>query len=558
MRGAAPPSHGRSDLPWALLAGGITVAVASAALFHGRTTWWFADDWNSFANYADGSLLTPFNGHLSVLPAAIFRVLYRTVGMGDYLPYRVLALAVMAVFAAVLWHHVRVVAAAPLATGVVVAVVANASAASNLMFPFLVNFGLPLVALVMFWRTTDRATPSGERGPRADLAAGGWLAVALASSGLGLLVLGAAVVESLLDRAPLRRWLALAPGPVLWALWYAMNREESTISTDPGRVAPYAGRMLLGGLRALGGGWTPAAVVVAVVVVVLTVLAVRAAGPLQARLWAAWSVPLAFIALTSLTRVDTIPAIPPDELRYSWTVAVGLLLVVVAAVSVLRGAASPRAVPRSAVRAVGVFWALALVAGAVTLWSSMQDWALMVESSSPGIRSNLYAAEAVGADRADGDHVLPLSFEPVTTDEYLAAVAAVGSPLAGVRADQMGGSAQLRTDADRQLVTQLPITLAPPATAPVGCDEPVELDRLSPGERYLVRPADESSEGATVEVRLARLARDVDAIPLGNIGAAGAVLALPEDATTADRPVLDYRLVSDAAVRVRSCDPARR
>lgn len=556
MTVAAPSFPRRSDLPWALLAGGITVAVGSAALFHGRTTWWFADDWNSFANYADGSLLTPFNGHLSVLPAVIFRVLYGTVGMGDYLPYRILALSVMALFVVVLWHHVRVVAGAPLATGVVIAVVASPSAASNLMFPFLVNFGLPLVALVMFWRTTDRAAASSEPDTRADLAAGGWLAVALASSGLGLLVLGAAVVESLLDRAPLRRWLALAPGPLLWALWYAANREESAISTDPSRVVPYAARMLLGGLRALGGGWTPAAVVVAVALVALTVLAVRAAGARQPRLWAAWSVPLAFVALTSVTRVDTIPAIPPDELRYAWTVGVGLLLVVVAAVAALRGAASP--VPRSAVPAVGALWAVALLAGAVALWSSMQDWALMVESSSPGIRSNLYAAEAIGADRADGDHVLPLSFEPVTTADYLTAVAAVGSPLAGVRADQMGGSAALRADADRQLVTQLPIALTTLSTSPVGCDGPAEPDRLSPGRRFVVEPLDQSSDSGGIDIRIARLAGDAGAIPIGTVSGTGALLDLPEDATTADRPVLDYRLVSDTALRVRSCDPVRR
>lgn len=528
----------------------VSLAAGAAALVAGRSTWWFADDWNSFAMYADGSLLQPFNGHLSLLPAAVFRLMYATVGMEHYLPYRVMALVAIGVLLVVLGRYVARSAGALVAALVVAATVWSSAAASNLLFPFLLNFTLPLVALVQVWWSL------GRRDRRGDVVASIWLAFALASSGLGLLVLAAVVVELLVERAPWRRWLTMAPGPILWAIWYAANRDESPITTDPAKVGSYAARMLLGGLRSLAAGWAPGGVLVGVVLLALVVAAVGSAGWRQGRLWGALTVPVAFIALTSVTRVETVPAIPPDELRYAWTIGVGLLLVGVTAVATLR--ADERISQWRAERGSTVLlgaaavWVVAIVAGAFVLWGSMRDWSEMVASSSPGIRSNLYAAEVLGPERADRAHVLPLSFEPVTTGAYLDAVAAVGSPMAGTAAEELGGSALLRTAADRQLVQQLPITAAPLDAAGAdlsGCAE-VAPDDVSPGSELRLTLADGAAPSA---VRIARLAADEDAIELGIVDVAGLSIVVPDDAPGAGNSLLAYRLVVDPGVRVVAC-----
>lgn len=550
---AAAPSQARQRVALAVAAV-VSLAAGVAALVAGRSTWWFADDWNSFAMYADGSLLQPFNGHLSLLPAAVFRAMYTTVGMEHYLPYRVMALAAIGGLLVVTGRYVTRSVGATAAVLVVAAAVWSSAAASNLLFPFLLNFTLPLVALVQVWSSFER------RDRRGDLVASAWLVVALCSSGLGLLVLAAVVVELLVDRSPWRRWLTMAPGPVLWAIWYAANRDASPITTDPAKVGSYAARMLFGGLRSLAADWAPGGVVVGVVLVALVAAAVRTGGWRQGRLWATLTVPAAFIALTSVTRVETVPAIPPDELRYAWTIGVALLFVGVAAGTTLRSDERLRrwriGSGSTVVRGAAALWVVAIAAGAVVLWGSMGDWSDMVSSSSPGIRSNLYAAEVIGPERADRAHVLPLSFEPVTTGAYLDAVAAVGSPMAGTTTDELGGSSLLRSAADRQLVQQLPIVATPlaPGDEPVAFDPPgctdVEPDAVPPGSELRLRLA----AGATPStVRIARLAADDDAIELGTVDASGLTITVPDDARGAGPSLLPYRVLVDPGVRVVTC-----
>jgi hypothetical protein len=392
------------------------------------------------------------------------------------------------------------------------------------------------------------------------------------------LVLAAVVVELLVERAPWRRWATMAPGPVLWALWYAANRDASPITTDPAKVGSYAARMLFGGLRSLAADWAPGGVAVGMVLVALLVAAVRIGGWRQGRLWGALTVPMAFIALTSVTRVETVPAIPPDELRYAWTIGVGLLLVGVAAGATLRSDDRVRRWREGAGSAIvfgaAAVWIVAIVAGAFVLRGSMRDWSDMVSSSSPGIRSNLYAAEVVGPERADRSHVLPLSFEPVTTGDYLDAVAAVGSPMAGTTVDQLGGSSLLRREADRQLVQQLPIVATPlepdapsdpgPAPDPDAPSDPSPpSDQLDPSACTEVDPAmvPPGSElrlrlvdgAAPSPVRIARLAADDDAIELGTVDPAGLSIAVPDDARGAGPSLLPYRLLTGPGVRVVAC-----
>lgn len=53
----------------------VTVGSVAWALWMGRHLWWFSDEWNIMGTYPSGNLLEPFNGHLSLVPVALYQVL---------------------------------------------------------------------------------------------------------------------------------------------------------------------------------------------------------------------------------------------------------------------------------------------------------------------------------------------------------------------------------------------------------------------------------------------------------------------------------------------------
>ena len=283
------------------------------------------------------------------------------------------------------------------------------------------------------------------------------------------MVLAAVVVELAVSRAPWRRWAVLSPGVVLWAGWYLTHRDSSSASTDLGAIVAYCGRMFLGGTTSLAAGWRPGGVVLAVLFVALLVVAGVRWRSLDARSLGALAAPAAFIVLTAVTRLTITPRIPPDELRYRWAIAAYLVMAVVVlwrpATDRPDPAEPPALVPRPArpVLLGATFVVLAL--GAVQLLDGMQDWTDLVSGAAPGLRSNLFAAEAVGAGRIDPDLVLPLSYVPVTAGGYLGAVADVGSPIEGEDPAGFGGRPDQRRTADELLVEQLPITAVEPVRA---------------------------------------------------------------------------------------------
>ncbi len=420
------------------------VGLLAFITIEGRGLWFFSDDWNILADYHGGNLLEPFNNHLSLVPAGIYAALFHSAGLGDYLPYRLVGVAGMGLLGVAVWRYARGRVgpwAGALAT---TAVIWGSGGATNLMFPFLVNFSLPIASLVAAWIALD-----SDRSRR-DLLAAAALAVALATSGLGVLVGVALAVELALRRAPWRRWLPAALVGALWFAWYLQHRVSTGGAFSARATAAYALRMLWGGTTALAAGWKPGGIVVAVGLVTYFAFAATRWRSVDPRVLGALSAPVAFAALTAYTRLGVVPAIPPDEFRYRWTIAA---FVVLAVVSAWR---RPDSLCWPTPAAATVFATLSLVVaiGAALVARDATRWAEMVERAAPGLRAELYAAEAVG-NRVDSDHVLPLSYVPVTLGSYLGAVADVGSPLDGHNPADFGGSADHRRSADR-LLSMLP------------------------------------------------------------------------------------------------------
>ena len=204
------------------------------------------------------------------------------------------------------------------------AVLWNSGGVTNVMFPFLMNFSLPIAALAAIWWHLDRRTV------RHDVAASLWLMLALATSGLGLMTAVAVGVElvwvAVADRrVDWRRWLTLAPGPVLWLIWYLGYGVDSPASGGLRPVVSYAVRMIWGGFGSLVGGnrWLGLVVAAAMAFLIVAALVRRT---FDGRIAAALAAPLAFAVLTAISRIGVVPAIPPDELRYQWTPALDLAL----------------------------------------------------------------------------------------------------------------------------------------------------------------------------------------------------------------------------------------
>ena len=415
----------------------------------------------------------------------------------------------------------------------VAAVMWNSFGATNVLFPFLMNFSLPIAAMVAIWWHLDRRS----RGH--DVAAGAWLAVALATSGLGVMTLAAVIVELAWERAPLRRWAVFAPATSLWLAWWVGHRSANEISTEVTAVLAYFLRMLWGGTSALAAGNRVGGLVLATLLGGLGVIAGRR-GCFGARSAGALAAAAAFAGLTAVTRLHVVPSIAPAELRYGWTIGAYLVL---GAVSMWPGAPRRR-IPAMAIHgepadaalrpagrsllaspdgaapvapgeetagesrrlptvlqscALGLA-GLVLALGAWHLIDGMGEWTDQVAGAAPGLRSVLYATEAAGVERVDPDAVLPLSYVPVTTGGYLDAVADVGSPLQGATAAQIGGRQDQREVADRVFFDSVELTVSPaPSPAPGGARCSRALEAPPAARVALVTPdnTDEAGSGNT-------------------------------------------------------------
>ncbi|HZU60404.1 MAG TPA: hypothetical protein VE983_05530, partial [Solirubrobacteraceae bacterium] len=162
----------------------LAMVVAAALVIHltRGTTFWF-DEWNWALYRRTGglhSLLVPYNGHFSLIPLVIYRVLFATAGAGNYLPYRIMIVLGDLVCAGLLFLYVRRRVGGYLALLAALLILFLGPAWQNLLWPFQIAWLIALAAGMGAFLLLDRQDTPG------DALACLLLIVSLASTSVGV------------------------------------------------------------------------------------------------------------------------------------------------------------------------------------------------------------------------------------------------------------------------------------------------------------------------------------------------------------------------------------
>jgi len=213
---------GRIEWDWAAF--GVAACAAIVVIAHFARGWtFFYDEWGVINYRRSGGLsafLAPLNGHLVAIPIAVYRLLFATVGLSSYTPYRWVQITAHVAVCALLFAYARKRLPGVLALICVAPVLFLGQAWEVLFWMMNLGFALPLIALLgilLFARTEGRWSGPGRAG---------LLAIALASSGLGIAVAATTFTERMLRR----RWKDVAwltlPTAV-YAAWFLFYRPHA-------------------------------------------------------------------------------------------------------------------------------------------------------------------------------------------------------------------------------------------------------------------------------------------------------------------------------------------
>ena len=503
-------------------------------LYLGRSTSFYFDEWDWIQGrraWDLDALLLPHNEHLSLAPVLVFKALFSTVGIDSYVPYRVAGLALHCGVVVLLFTYARRRVGDVLALAAAATVLFLGTAWPDVLWPFQIGFLGSLAAGIGALLALDREDRRG------DITAAVLLAVALASSSLGIPLLFAFALEVLGRPDRRARWWVIAAPAVLYGAWYLGYGGSSSSATSdnlfgsPSYVAEAAAGAA-GALFSLGRDWGRT---LAVGLVVALLLSLHRRGHASWRLIALIAAPLGFWFLTAVARGQLgEPASP----RYLYPGVVFLLLIAVEAGAGVRLA-------RGALAIGAVFLAGALLGNV----GAMREGAGFLRDESTSVDGALAAlplvAKRVGADfQPDPD-----SAPQIRSGPYLAAVRDLGSPAPGPRA-LPGMYERARAQADEVLRRGLSPRPTPSEAAPAGTAPKVDFvqsasaqakgacqtlasqggaalaDVVVPPEGLLLRP-----QGAFT-VSLRRFSDVYGDKPVATVPAGGQVLLqLPPDAS---------------------------
>lgn len=438
-------------------------------------TTFYVDEWTAVFDYSwsPGALLAPVNGHNAFTGRLSWNIVMGLFGIEHYLPFRILGLAFNLFTAAALFFYAR--ARHSLLAAVCLASVSLGLGASfhTILWPASAIGVFSMGALPLCLLLFDR------RDLRSSALAVLLLLVTLGTGAMGLVVLGACLVEMVLRRR-FQQLLLLAVPVMLYGSWVlrfgggASSGTSFRVLLDAPAYVQQAFAYAAGGLLGFGATLTAAAASLYLVAVGAACYANRAVVD-WTRMCSIASAALAFWGLTAAFRGSLGEAGAP---RY---IAFGALPLALLLIEATRGMHVSRGAARTVVAAVAV----TLVSNLAALLIAQTNFRYIGDIQ----RAQLAALETVRGS-IDPDYVVPGEWSRyVRADQYFKAVDRFGSP--AVPKDELATTipgARAAADevllAGRALVADAPT----PATTDVrGCAAAAGTVSVPPGGSVLLR-----------------------------------------------------------------------
>ena len=394
----------------------LLVVAAVVLLYAGRHLTFFYDEWNFILmrrRSGVGTYLDPHNGHLSLFPVVVYKILFATVGLRHYTAYRAVDVALHLLCAGLLYVLLRRRIGAWPALVPTALLLFLGTAWQDLLWPFQIGYlgsvagGLGALTLLDSPRSRTLS----------DAAAAGCLIWSVASSGVGIAFLCACALLLIAHGSAWRRLWIIALPTVLFAAWYVGWGTSEPITSDAVLGAPQYVATAAGGATAAIAGLDSAAwgppLAVAFVVGVCVALRSRGVG-LTPMLLATVGGALVFWTLAAVARADVAD---PDASRYVYIGAVFLFLIAGEAQLGL-------GIRGGWMVAVGLVAAAAIVSNLNVLRTGESS----LRASDTSVRTSLAAVQIAAPLVAPGFQPDPVNAPQINAGPYLAAVRDLGSP----------------------------------------------------------------------------------------------------------------------------------
>ena len=466
--------NGANERRIALALGALLVLAGAWLMYESRgTTLWF-DEWIWALEYDDtslGGLIQPHNGHPTIVPVLIYRLLFATVGIDGSAAYRAVGIGGHLLVVAVLFVYALRRAGAGVAVVAAVLILFLGPGWQNIVWGLQIGWLVSIAGGLGALLALDRRDRAG------DLAACGLILLTIAASGPGIAIAAGLIVEVVRTRGLRGSWIALAPF-ALFAVWWLAYQDEGavrrTVTLAPGFAADSAAATL-SALTGLSGpllgeetaspGWGRPLAVAAAALVVWRLWRMER---VPTRVWTLLAVLGAFWFLTGVQRAGIGPA---ESSRY---VYVGAVFAVALAVELVRGLPIPR-------RA----WLLVVPALAVVTVANIGDMrsgAAFLRDQGLLTRTGLTTVEIARPVVRPDQELSAIPGHPlvvVRADQYFAIERDLGTPAATV--EELAGTAEnVRLRADEELALMHGVTLSP--TQPSRSGTAPSVDAVAGGD----------------------------------------------------------------------------
>jgi hypothetical protein len=461
---------------WAWIALTTLLIATGAGLYYlTRGTTFSYDEWTWIITRRGNDVATflrSYDGHFSLIPIAIYRLLFATAGLGDYRPYRLLVIAAHLLCVALVFVYASRRVGSYLGICGAALVLFLGAGWQDILWPFQMAWLISMAAGVGALLMLDRRDREG------DVVGCVLLAASLSSSGVGAVVAAGLVVDVLWGRRQMRDiWIVATPLALygLWWLAYEHAGPLGQISLVPHFVANIAAATLSGltgcsGNTLLGGSgtlltWGRPLALVAIGLAIWRLIYLRRVPP---RVLTLLTMLLSFWFLTGLTR--TLPHLGLSQSWASRYLYVGGLFVVLLAAELARGVS----VSLAARLLLGAGVAAAVFSNIGTLSDAASEQRLAAQFT----RADLGALQ-IGSRLVGRNYVV--SYLPgypllqLRAGSYFAAARALGTP-AAMPSEISTQPDMARQVADRELLRIHHIELSPVRSElPPGARPVVEL-----------------------------------------------------------------------------------